>query len=78
MLVNIAGNEIDLDLEDGDLVLDCIVLARIARADDSGISGLLIGTTDTTDDIVVNGMIRRAVQIIESDVITLMLGDDEE
>lgn len=78
MNVNIAGNDIELDLEDGDIVMDAIVLARVQRADDSGISGILIGVTETTDDIVVNGMIRRAVQIIESDVVHLLFSDDDE
>lgn len=65
---------------DGDeIVLDVIILARVKRPEDVGTStsGLIILTDEGMDDIMVDGMLHRAVLIQDDDRWRPMEDEDE-
>ncbi|MFF8784823.1 hypothetical protein [Streptomyces sp. NPDC015125] len=51
------------DLDDEDMVVDCIVLLKVLQAD--GSIAMSIGTTDTTDWINQKGLLHSALELTE-------------
>jgi hypothetical protein len=51
------------DLDDEDMVTDCIVLLKVLQAD--GSIAMSIGTTDTTDWINQKGLLHSALELTE-------------
>lgn len=62
--INVGNTSIDLELEDGDLVLDTLIICRVVRHDHpEGESALVVGATDSTDWIIQSGMLHAALDV---------------
>jgi hypothetical protein len=59
-IVTIGDHQIGLDLEDGDVIADVMVLARVVRLDGPGKAVLVVGASDHTDYIVQLGLLAAA------------------
>jgi len=53
----------EIDLNDGDIVLDMVVLARVVRLDSPGRTNVCISMTEQTDSVVLVGLLESAKQI---------------
>lgn len=72
------GEDATVTVEDDDIVLDVVILARVKAPEDvgSGDSGLVIISQNDTDNIMLTGMLHRAVAIDSQDGYVLR-GDDD-
>lgn len=59
MIEQVLGHDIELDLEDDDVVLDVLVLARVQSPDGAESAGVQ-GASEHTDMVVRMGMLRHA------------------
>lgn len=72
MIVDIAGSQVDLDIEDGDIITDVVVIARIQDLDRPGEEALAIGASSHTGFLLQRGMIEEAREATRG----AMFGDD--
>lgn len=56
--------DVDLEIHDGDIVTDLVLLARVARLTDTN-DALVIGATEATGGIVQYGIVRSACLQVE-------------
>lgn len=66
MKADLSQLAIDADLEEGDLILDAVLLMRVARTDRNG-TALLVATTPGMDWIMQMGMVEAARHIMQVD-----------
>ena len=66
MNVDLAALGIDIDLADGDMVLDAVVLLRVANGDRP--TGLVLETTPGMDWMMQIGMVEAARDILRGPV----------
>ncbi|MEU6725479.1 hypothetical protein ABZ917_17365 [Nonomuraea wenchangensis] len=71
----IDGLGVTLDLDEGSLVSDVILIAKVVNPD--GQSGLAIADSDALDWITQYGLIKAAERIIEAQQF-LVVGDDDD
>lgn len=61
--IDIAGTEVELELDDDEIILDAIVLIRVTKFDsERGTSSIISAASDNTDYITSVGMLRVALE----------------
>lgn len=71
MNLDLSGYGIEADLQDGDLILDAVILLRV-QSDDHQASSLVIATTPGLDWMLQVGMVEAARMIMREPI-----ADDE-
>ncbi len=67
-VIPVGNTSVDIELEDGDLVLDAVIICRVIRADhQQGSAVLAVGNSDGLDWIVQGGMLHAAMNIDQLD-----------
>lgn len=60
MEIDIAGSTVELEIEDGDIITDVVVIARVQDLDRPGEEALAIGVSSHTGFLLQRGMIAEA------------------
>lgn len=65
--IDAAGIPVDLQIEDDEVILDVVVLARVTRFQDGrGTSLLVVSAGEGTDVTVEVGMLSRALHMVQA------------
>lgn len=70
MIVDIAGSQVDLDIEDGDIITDVVVIARLQDLDLPGEEALALGCSSNTGGVLQRGMIEETLDALRGGILS--------
>ena len=77
MIVDVHGNPVEIELEEGDIITDVIILARVQDPEVQG-SDIAVGVTEHTDYITRLGIIAYAKQLMDVPTLSITLDEGDE
>ena len=70
MIVDIAGSTVELDIEDGDIITDVVVIARLQDLDRPGEEALALGCSSNTGGVLQRGMIEETLDALRGGILS--------
>lgn len=70
MIVDIAGSQVDLDIEEGDIITDVVVIARLQDLDRPGEEALALGCSSNTGGVLQRGMIEETLDALRGGILS--------